>query len=204
MWLTAGLKSTVPPWTPLRVNLWQQQGSGWFADSNVMMSPSAPSSMFLITANVRTSFAFIFSLSLPLYPPPSTTTTTTSVLSLVPPSFLFSLTVSFSPPPPVSLPLSARACLGAHLTKHGVRESEPCLTWHVGDGCEERQGHTLLTAEGKAPLLPLMRLLTAVSNTLCVCVHVCVWACPRSHNKKTERRCRNNEHKNKKEHTNEK
>ena len=46
-----------------------------------------------------------------------------------------------------------------------------------------------MTAEGEAPLLPLMRPLTAVSNTLCVCVRVCVcvsvcvWACPQMHNK---------------------
>lgn len=41
-----------------------------------------------------------------------------------------------------------------------------------------------MTAEGKAPLLPLMRLLTAVSDTLCVYVCACVGVCPRSHNKK--------------------
>lgn len=123
-----------------------------------MTSPSASSSMFLITVNVRSSSAFI---SLP------------PLLALVSlPFFLHPLLLLFSShgvPPPVSIllffPLSARVCLWAHLTKRSAAASEPPLTWHV---CEEQRGQAPLPGGGKVPLLLLMRPLTALSNTACV------------------------------------
>lgn len=92
-------------------------------------------------------------------------------LVIFPLLLLFFLVVFFSPP--FLLSLSPGVSLSSPHTEISVTESEPCLTWHAGDGCKERQGHTLLTAEGKAPPLPLMRLLTAVSNTPCTCVWMC-------------------------------
>lgn len=180
------------------MNLRQQQGSSWCADSNVMMSPSAHlpcSSLLLMSEPPLLLFSFSLYLSFSISVP--------SVLLLVPQSFYsFSLSRCL----PLSCSISARACLWAHLTKHSIRESQPCLTWHVEDSCEERSGHTLLTAEGKAPLLQLMRLLTAVSNTLCVyvCDGVCASASTTTTTSTTKKRyrCRNNEQRNKKAQTN--
>lgn len=125
-------------------------------DSNVTVSPSAPSSMFLITANIRASFAFIILSSTPL--------------SLVPQSFSspFSLVVTHCPPPThpptVSLPLSPGVSLSS---PH--KEQRQRIRASTDVTCRRQSwGHALLTGEGKAPLLPLMRPLTAVSNTLCV------------------------------------
>lgn len=78
------------------------------AGSHVMMSPSATSSMMLITADVRTSLAFISlsSSSLPFFYARHT-------------------------------PSSARACLGAHLAKSRARLPERITCPVLYDSCVE-------------------------------------------------------------------
>lgn len=158
------------------------KGSGWFADSNVMMSPSAPSSMLLITVNVRTSFAF-------LSPP---------LLSCSPVFFLFSFSLSPSLSPPVSLPLSPGVSLSSpHKEQRQRIRASPDMTcrrrlWGaVGTHTPDRRREGSSAPTNETPDC-------SVKHTLCVCV----CACPHSQNKKrkeNEYRCRNNEYKNKKE-----
>lgn len=110
--------------------------NSWSAVSNVMMSPSAPSSMFLIIVNVTSSSAFIF---------PSTSCSFFCIL-------FFSCSLSRQTPyPPISLFFlspSARVCLQAHLTKRSAAASEPPLTWHV---CGEQRGQAPCQGEGRLP-----------------------------------------------------
>lgn len=171
------------------------------------MFPLALSSMFLITANVRTYFAFICFHSLPLHlSHPTVLSFPLSGSSL----FILSLCNSVSPAhsrcPGVSFFLSL-----SELTSQSTASQHHRITASSDMTCRRRlwgavgthgldsrrQGFSAPTNETPD---------SGVKHTLCLCVYL--WGCARACTTKTRRegereRCRSNEHKNKGEHANE-
>lgn len=146
------------------------------------MSPSAPASMFLITANVRTSFAsfspLFLSASLPLSSPPVLFLVPYVFFSLNILSLLFFLTVPFSPFLALSPGVSLSSPHKARRQRIRALPDMTCRRWlwgavgtHTLDS--RRQGSSAPTNE-----TPDCR----VKCTLCACV----WVRPYLHNKKIQ------------------